>query len=398
MKNDVILVINQKAQERKKQGVDVTNGSIGMMFLDDGTLPVGGPIRALLGRHTTDQDLCYSSVAGTKEYQEAVRHWFLGSSFDEEAKNGNYKSLATPGGTGAVTLSFSDSRKGKSILLFPSLDWPNYEGIAAGFKTPYESYELFEDGHFGLGKLKKQIVRLLGEYEKITVVVNDPCENPTGYSLEAKEWEALVALLSEKGILGKVDLIIDAAYIDYAKPESRAAMIKAVKSIPSEILVYFCFSFSKTLSFYGLRIGALALYSHDAAKVNAAYDASVMEARALWSVPNHMAMNAVTELVDTPATYKSLKDEVQKNREIVAKRASIFLKEADECGIKYFPYRDGFFITLDVPDAFALGEKLMAKDIFLAPVKEKALRIALCALPTKKVPGLAKSIAEALKE
>ena len=30
MKNDVILVINQKAQERKKQGVDVTNGSIGM--------------------------------------------------------------------------------------------------------------------------------------------------------------------------------------------------------------------------------------------------------------------------------------------------------------------------------------------------------------------------------
>jgi aromatic-amino-acid transaminase len=252
---------------------------------------------------------------------------------------------------------------------------------------------------FGLGKLKKQIVRLLGEYEKITVVVNDPCENPTGYSLEAKEWEASGWLFFRKkeflakSISSSMPLILITRSLNL-----RAAMIKAVKSIPSEILVYFCFSFSKTLSFYGLRIGALALYSHDEAKVNAAYDASVMEARALWSVPNHMAMNVVTELVDTPATYKSLKDEVQKNREIVAKRASIFLKEANECGIKYFPYRDGFFITLDVPDAFALGEKLMAKDIFLAPVKEKALRIALCALPTTKVPGLAKSIAEALKE
>jgi aromatic-amino-acid transaminase len=398
MKNDVILVINQKAQERKKQGIDVINGSIGMMFMDDGTLPVGADIRALLGRHTTDQDLSYSSVAGTKEYQESVRHWFLGTSFDEEAKNGRYKSLATPGGTGAVTLSFSDSRKGKSILLFPSLDWPNYEGIAAGFKTPYESYELFEGGHFALDSLKKQLARLLTQYDKITLMVNDPCENPTGYTLEGKEWESLVNLISAPGVLGKIDLIVDAAYVDYARLESRDAMIKAVKSLPGEIMTYFCFSFSKTLSFYGLRIGALALYCRDQAKVQEVYDASVMEARALWSVPNHMAMNAVTELVEGEKTFGALKEEVQKNREIVAKRASIFLKEAAQYGIKHYPYRDGFFITLDVDDAFALADKLMAKDVFLAPVREKALRIALCALPTPKVAGLAKIIAQTMKE
>jgi aspartate/tyrosine/aromatic aminotransferase len=105
-KNDVILSLNQEAQDLAKKGVDVTNGAIGMMYLDDGHLPVSEEIRTLLSRHTQDQDLIYPSVAGTKDYLAAVRKWFLGSSFEEEAKSGNFLSLGTPGGTGAVCLSF----------------------------------------------------------------------------------------------------------------------------------------------------------------------------------------------------------------------------------------------------------------------------------------------------
>jgi hypothetical protein len=47
-KNDMILSLNQEAQELKKKGVDVTNGAIGMMYLDDGHLPVSAGIRAQL--------------------------------------------------------------------------------------------------------------------------------------------------------------------------------------------------------------------------------------------------------------------------------------------------------------------------------------------------------------
>jgi hypothetical protein len=42
-----------------------------------------------------------------------------------------------------------------------------------------------------------------------------------------------------------VDLIVDAAYIDFAPDELREAMISALKSLPEETLCYLCFLFLK---------------------------------------------------------------------------------------------------------------------------------------------------------
>ena len=107
-----------------------------------------------------------------------------------------------------------------------------------------------------------------------------------------------------------------------------------------------------------------------------------------------MAMNAIAELLNEPESNASLKKEVQENREIVAKRASIFLQEAKEEGLNPYPYRSGFFVTLKVKDAYATCLALKAKRIFLAPVKDNAVRIALCSLPSDKIPGLAHAIKE----
>jgi aromatic-amino-acid transaminase len=394
-KNDVILSLNQEAQDLAKKGVDVTNGAIGMMYLDDGHLPVSEEIRTLLSRHTQDQDLIYPSVAGTKDYLAAVRKWFLGSSFEEEAKSGNFLSLGTPGGTGAVCLSFALSRGKNNAVVIPSLGWPNYVGIAKGFGLDIQFYSLFAHEAFDVEGLKKNLLALLTRYEHLSLLINDPCQNPTGYSLSPEEWKALAAIFQDKTIRGKVDLIVDAAYIDFAPDELREAMISALKSLPEETLCYLCFSFSKTLSFYGLRIGALSLYSKNKELLAKADDAALMEARALWSVPNHMAMNAISELLNNLAENIRLRNEVQHNREIVAERASTFLSEAREAGLKPYPYVSGFFITLYAPNAYDTCLKLKDKHIFLAPIKEDAIRIALCSLPSGKIPGLAAAIKEA---
>jgi aromatic-amino-acid transaminase len=397
-KNDVILSLNQEAQELKKKGVDVTNGAIGMMYLDDGKLPVSADIRHLLSQHTEDQDLTYSSVGGVTDYLVSLRHWFLGDAFEEEAHSGSFLALGTPGGTGAVCLSFALSRGKKAAVLVPELGWPNYIGIAKGFGLDIQFYNLFAGTHFDLEGLKKNVQELLLRYDHLSLLVNDPCQNPTGYSLSHEEWEGIVRLLSEEGCRGKVDLIVDAAYIDFAPSALREGMISALKKLPKETLCYLCFSFSKTLSFYGLRIGALALYCKTQERLSQADDAALMEARALWSVPNHMAMNAIADLLGNPKTNEALHKEVAQNREIVAKRASIFFKEAAQEGLKPYPYVSGFFVTLAMEDAFSCALRLKEKHIFLAPVKDNALRLALCSLPTPKIPGLAKAIREAQHE
>jgi aromatic-amino-acid transaminase len=395
-KNDVILTLNQEAQTRKAQGIDVLNGSIGMMFLDSGKLPVSGKIRSILARHVEDEDLVYSSVAGPDEFKKRATHWFLGEAFDQKLAEGSYYALGTPGGTGAVSLAFYLAKQAGSALLLPNLDWPNYEGVAKGFGMETVSYNLFANRAFDLSGLEMSIRSLLQSHSHLTLMINDPCENPTGYSLSPEEWQKIVKLLSEDGILGKVDLIVDAAYIDYAESASKEGLLKALLSLNPLTMVYFCFSFSKTLSFYGLRVGMFASYSENKEKAKAAYDAALSEARALWSVPNHMGMNAVVDLLSHQESVQAALEETAENRRIVAQRAAIFLKEAQAVGLEIYPYKNGFFLTIPMSDAFAVCEKLKEKNIFLAPIKANALRVALCAIPTAKMKGLAKAVKDAM--
>jgi aromatic-amino-acid transaminase len=397
IKNDTILLINQEAQERKKKGISVINGSIGMMYQDDGTFPVSSEIRSLLSRHTADGDLSYSSVAGSLSFREAVRHWFLGSAFDDEAKSGNFACLGTPGGTGAIALGLSIFNRGKSKAFLPLIDWPNYEGICEKNHLPFESYPLFDNGHFALSALEQQLRQALPSLDTLILVLNDPCENPTGYCLSESEWQAFGTMISSLPGHQKIRLFIDAAYIDYGDEKKREAMIRSIKALPAELMSAFAFSFSKTFSFYGLRLGSLALYCKDKALVSSFFDSAVMGARAEWSVPNHMAMNAVEEMISNPTLCAQLRKETADNRAIVAKRAALFLEEAAQEKLEVYPYVSGFFVTMHIPHAFEVVAKLMEKNIFVAPIKEDAIRIALCCLPTGQIPGLAHAIKQAQK-
>jgi aromatic-amino-acid transaminase len=394
--NDVILLINQQAQERIKEGHEVTNGSIGMMFLDNGTLPISSSIREVLSHHVSDSDLIYSSVAGEKKYLEALRMWFLGESYEGEVKEERFLAVGTPGGTGAVTLAFSLGKKGKSLLLIPSLDWPNYEGIADGFALERKSYNLFKESRLDLESIEKELLEASSHYDTISLIVNDPCHNPSGYSFSPEEWLALVTFLNGTLFRQKVHLIIDAAYIDFASKEQRAGMLSSLKTL--QIPYFFCFSFSKTFSFYGLRIGALAIVGPNKETTATLANLAIKEARALWSVPNHMAMNAISELLLTPAYEQELRAEVENNRLLVKKRSEIFLAECAREQLPIYPYKSGFFVTLNLENAAKVAERLRADDIYLAPVKKDALRVALCCLPTAKIPGLAHKIALARRK
>jgi aspartate/tyrosine/aromatic aminotransferase len=386
--SDIILVLNQKAKELEKQGVSVLNGTIGMMFLDNGLLPVSNQIRNVLAKHTKDDDLTYSSVAGEEEYLHSLVKWFFGGLFDYAYANGKLACVGTMGGTGAISIATRcTSIDQDSILLIPEYCWPNYQSIANTFGVPYELYKMFNGTSFALTELKEQINKYKNKH--IILVINDPCENPTGFCLKPNEWEEIIQIANNTP---SISLIIDCAYVDFASEASRKSIISSVQSLKEDKVAYICCSFSKTFSFYGLRIGALCIYSKDKEKTKSATSLAIQEARALWSVPNHMAMNAIGELLGNKETYQELKNEVNINQQIVSKRAKLFIDEANKIGLEYLPYSFGFFISIPCKDAFALSIKLQEKLIFLAPVREDALRISLSCIPTTRIAGLATTI------
>ena len=75
-------------------------------------------------------------------------------------------------------------------------------------------------------------------------------------------------------------------------------------------------------------------------------------------------------------------------------RSDLFVLEANECGLDYYPYSEGFFITLKFDDNKVRDEahqKLMNEHIYTIKVN-KGIRIGVCAIPVSKIKGLAKKI------
>ena len=394
--SDLILNLNNEAKEKTLKGGKVINGTIGMMHLDDGKLPLSTLIRSTIAKHTSDADFEYSSVPGEGVYRNELLEWFFPHSFEEEKKEGRVKTIASPGGTGAITLAFKEfASLANPAILLPKLGWPNYPSQVSTFLGDsyyYDNYD--EKGNFSFSHLKENIDSLFKDgKENILLVLNDPCQNPTGYCLSKEEWTKLVLLLTS--YQGKVRLLLDVAYFDFASEEAKENIASSMEALNKVVPVYICMSFSKTFSFYGLRIGALSILAPSEKQTEEIFDGFKRGARALWSTSNHMAMNAIADLLSHENTKADLKEEVSLNRDLVHKRATLFLEEAKECGLEVYPYRFGFFCSLPCEDAIILCQKLKEEGIYLAPVSTKVLRVALCCIPTDQVKGLAKKIKEA---
>ena len=61
--------------------------------------------------------------------------------------------------------------------------------------------------------------------DKLVMIINDPCHNPTGYSLTKEEWKEVVDFLNECSKTHKVVLLNDIAYIDFAYGQGKGERV-----------------------------------------------------------------------------------------------------------------------------------------------------------------------------
>ena len=73
------------------------------------------------------------------------------------------------------------------------------------------------------------------------------------------------------------------------------------------------------------------------------------------------------------------------------------MKEAKECGLACYPYKEGFFVTvaMDNETRDCYHEALMKEHIFTVKVN-KGIRVAVCSLSVTAIKGLAKRMKEIL--
>ena len=393
----IIITLGAIAKEEKKKDPTVINATIGMLYDESGKLFTFKSVDAALNNLTPEEKYAYSSTPGNADFHEALKRWIFRQYYDEMLSNMHCSVMETPGGSGAISNTFSNYLIQGDMVLLPEYMWGNYKQFAYENFASYTTYKMFDNGKFNLTDLKNKMVELKQKQGRIVLVINDPCHNPTGYTMSSDEWVSLVDTINDlTSDETPFVLLYDMAYIDYDRRgfEATRNNIRLFQKFNKTVLTILAFSGSKTLALYGMRIGAQIALCKDKEVIDEFFQANKFSSRAKWSTATNLGMNIISKVFLNEEYKKSFEEELEASRIMLVNRANAFLEESKKVGLETLPFECGFFVTIPCDNPEEAYKKLVEKKIHIIPLGN-VLRVTLAAIPLedcKKLPAIIKSV------
>ena len=315
---DPILSLNERFQADPR--ADKVNLSIGIYFDDQGRIPVLEAVRQAEAQMLAEGGAKpYLPMEGSAAMRAAVQRLLLGAGH-EAVRSGRIATLQTVGSSGGLKVGadfikrwFPDAQVWVSD---PS--WDNHRAIFEGAGVATRTYPYYDPATGGLD-FEAMCDTLRGLPARSVVLLHACCHNPTGVDLSRAQWEALIPLLRERELIPYLDL----AYQGYGDGIDQDAW--AVRAMASAGLSCFVAnSFSKSMSLYGERAGALSVVCPDAAQAERVLGQMKATVRRNYSSPAIHAAGIVARVLDDPALRASWEADVAAMRErILAMRREL---------------------------------------------------------------------------
>lgn len=395
-----IITLGAIAKEMKKKDPSIINATIGMLYDEEGKLFTFKSVDKALSLLSADEKYAYASTPGSADFHEALKRWIFREYYDEFMANTYVGVMATPGGSGALSNTFTNYLNEGDKVLLPSFMWGNYKQFAYENHAEFETYELFnKDGGFNLDDVKAKMNKIKLEQGRVMLVVNDPCQNPTGYTMTDNEWTCLIDIINEVSNDGTpVILIHDMAYIDYDYRgfESTRNNMRLYQKLNKSAMVVMAFSGSKTLALYGVRIGAQIAVSTCKENIDDFNRANKFSSRAKWSNTTNLGMNLVAKIILDKNMREEFERELEISRNTLVTRANTFLSACKEANLVTIPFNCGFFVTIPCKNPEEVYKKLVEKKIHIIPMGN-VLRVTLSAISIKDCAYLPKIIKECME-
>ncbi|HEY3272006.1 MAG TPA: aminotransferase class I/II-fold pyridoxal phosphate-dependent enzyme, partial [Geothrix sp.] len=254
--DDPIFALNAEAQARRAAGESILNATVGVLLDEAGQMVVLDTVMDLWRGLGAVDVAPYTPIAGDPAFLKALvqRHWPL---LDTAGA-----ACATPGGSGALSLSLRNFLERGQALLTTAPYWGPYATMAGENGLRVETAPWPAAGQaLDAAAWDLALQALMKAQGRVMLWLNDPCHNPSGRSLSAGDRAALIGLLRDVSAQGPVTLLLDLAYLDYTRePEAVAAALKDYAALGAEgrVLVGASMSLSKSMTLYGARGGALA--------------------------------------------------------------------------------------------------------------------------------------------
>ena len=333
---DPILSLNEAFQADPRP--HKVNLSIGIYFDDEGRIPVLDCVRRAEAQLLeASGPKPYLPMEGSGPMRRAVQALLFGPSH-EAVTSGRVATLQTVGSSGGLKVGADFLRRWfpGSAIWVSDPTWDNHRAVFEGAGLSVHTYPYYDAATGGLAF--EAMCEALGRLPPRSVVLlHACCHNPTGVDLNVAQWQQLIPLLRERELLPYLDL----AYQGYGDGIEEDAY--AVRALADAGLRFFLAnSFSKSMSLYGERAGALSVVCADAAEAQLVLGQMKATVRRNYSSPGIHAAGVVARVLTEPALRASWESDVRAMRERIA-QMRVALHEVISARV---PGRDfGYFLS-----------------------------------------------------
>jgi aromatic-amino-acid transaminase len=381
--DDPIFALHAEAVGRAAAGESILNATLGTLSTEDGQLAVLPSVLETLGRIQGRSTAGYAPVAGSPDFLAAT----IADLFGDGPLARQAVAAATPGGTGAVYQSVVNFLEPGQKILTTSYHWGPYPSIAKNNARDAETFAMFRpDGSLDIDAFASALDRHVDTQRRALVVLNDPCHNPTGYSLRPDEWRRVADVLRAAGERAPVTVLLDVAYFRFGGA-SATTWVNAVPGLLKTTTVLIAWTASKTFTQYGARVGALvALHRSDEERTQIK-NALSFTCRSTWSNCNHLGQDAFTELMTVPELRRRSDAERDELSALLQRRIDAFNAAATAEGLRTPRFDSGFFCTVFTRDGEKTAAKMRDLGVYVLPLRG-GVRVGLCSTPLADIPRL----------
>ena len=309
---DPILSLNDTFQ--KDPRLHKINLSIGIYFDDDGRIPVLESVRRAEQQVTAAGGARpYLPMEGAANCRAAVQRLLFGDGHEALASE-RVATIQSIGSSGSLRVGadFLHRHFPASGVWVSDPTWDNHRAMFEGAGLAVQTYPYYDPAGGGL-RFDAMCDTLRGLPPRSVVLLHACCHNPTGVDLSRAQWQALIPILRERDLLPYLDL----AYQGYGDGIDADAW--APRALADAGLAFFVAnSFSKNMSLYGERCGALSVCCADRAQAELVLGQLKATVRRLYSSPPIFGSQLVARVLTDPELRPLWEAEVAAMRERIA--------------------------------------------------------------------------------
>jgi len=321
---DPILSLNEDFQKDPRPGK--INLSIGIYFDDAGRIPVLDSVRRAEQQVVArDASKPYLPIEGAANFRAAVQALLFGSGHEAIA-SGRVATIQSVGSSGGLKVGadFIARWLPGSEVWVSDPSWENHRSMFEGARLAVHDYPYYDGATGGLA-FDAMCKALRGLPAKSVVLLHACCHNPTGVDLTQAQWDALVPILVEGELVPYLDLAYQGFGDGIVEDAYALRALAAARDRSGRPLAFFVAnSFSKSMSLYGERCGALSVVCADAAEAINVLGQLKFTVRRNYSSPPIHGGQIVAAVLTEPALRRDWEAELAAMRErIKAMRRSL---------------------------------------------------------------------------